>query len=203
MKKRIRLIRTIGLVLSFFSVHPLLAQPFTMNPDITPIELNLYEFKPAGNEKANGRLNVTDVTQDKDTQYYFAKGFSIYSAAYVGVTLQDKSNNVEVSLFKENWLKESQGGTTNGQGHWDAKFKTEGDFGIRVIAKTIPSTYALVVWNGKDVEPEVPSPFVYKEGGSDGGGKAGFFKKNLMVIIIAVLGVAVIFLFLKLKKRKS
>jgi hypothetical protein len=203
MNKQINFTRALGLVVFFFSSHSLLAQPFTMNPDINPVELNLYDFKPVGNDKANGRLNVTDVTQDKDTMYYFARGFSIYSPAYAGVTLQDKSMNVEVSLFKENWLKPSQGGVTNEKGHWDAKFKTEGDFGIRVIAKTKPCTYALVVWNGKDVEVSVPTPFTYNEGGAgSSSGKGGFFKKNLVYIIIGVLAIAVIFLFLKLKKRK-
>jgi len=66
----------------------LFAQPFTMNPDIVPTELNLYNFKPAGKDKLDGRINVTSVTQQKDTSYYFAKGFSIYSVGYVGITLK-------------------------------------------------------------------------------------------------------------------
>jgi hypothetical protein len=49
----------------------------------------------------------------------------------------------------------------------------------------------------------MPSPFEYKEGGLAGTGKSGFFKKNLMYIIIGILGVLVIFLVLKLKKRKA
>ena len=181
-----------------------IAQPFTMNPDIVPVELNLQPFKPTGAEKLNGRLGITSVTQVKDTLYFFAKGFSAYAPAYAGITLKDKSNNVEVGLFKENWLKPSKGGNAGEKGVWEEKFKTEGDIGIRVIAKTKPCTYSIVLWNGKDVDVDVPSAFTYKEGGASGAeGIAGFFKKYLVFIIIAGLAIAVLLLLLKLKKRKS
>ena len=179
------------------------AQPFTMNPDIVPEELHLYKYEPSNNPKAKGRLNVTDVTQTKDTMYFFAQGFSIYSPGYVGVTVQDKSTNVEVTLFKENWLKENRKGTTNAKGHWDAKFKTEGDFGIRVVVKQ-PCTYALVVWNGSDVEVPVPSAFQFgKSDAASGGGMGAFFKNNWLYILIGVLVIAVLLLLVKLKKRRS
>lgn len=180
-----------------------LAQPFTMDPAIVPEELKLYPYNPAGNEKAKGRLNVTDVTQTADTMYFYAQGFSIYSSGYAGITVKDKSQQVEVAMFKENWLKPDREGTTNEKGHWDARFKTEGDCGIRVIAKTKPCTYALVVWNGKDVEVNVPSPFKYGEAGASGGGAGGFFRNNWLYIVIGLLVVIVAFLFIKLQKRKS
>ncbi|MEP6676920.1 MAG: hypothetical protein ABJA78_17290 [Ferruginibacter sp.] len=174
------------------------AQPFTMNPDIVPTELNLYPYKPA-DKKMEGRMNATDVTQQKDTLYFFAKGFSIYSAAYVGITCEDKSNDLEIGLFTENWLQPVKHGNTADSGHWEQRFKTEGDFGIRVIAKTKPAKYSIVVWNGKDVEINVPSPFNYQQGGGDG--SPGFFKKNWVYILIAVLLIAVIILLLKRKKN--
>ncbi len=198
LQKRIPAILIILLLAGKFST----AQPFTMNPAIVPEELHLYNYNPASNPKAKGRLNVTDVTQTTDTMYFFAQGFSIYSPGYVGVTMQDKSASVEVTMFKENWLKEDRKGTTNDKGHWDAKFKTEGDFGIRVIAKTKPCTYALVVWNGSDVEVPVPSAFEYGKSGT-GGGAGGFFKNNWLYIVIGVLVIAVLLLIVKLKKRRS
>jgi hypothetical protein len=177
------------------------AQPFTMNPAIVPTELNLYPYAPVNNKNAKGRLNATNVTQTADTMYFYAQGFSIYSPGFVGLTLADKSQTVEVATFKENWLKPSREGTTDAKGHWDAKFKTEGDFGIRVIAKAKPCTYALVIWNGTDVDVPVPTAFQYgKDGGGSGG---GFFKKNWMYILIGVLAVAIIGLFIKLKKKRS
>ena len=180
-----------------------MAQPFTMNPDIVPVELNLHPFKPAGNEKLNGKISITSVTQVKDTLYFFVKGFSMYSPAYAGITVKDKSNSADVGLFKENWLKPSKGGNTGEKGLWEEKFKTEGDFGIRVIAKTKPCTYSIVVWNGNDVEVDVPSAFTYKEGGAADEGVGGFFKANWMYITIGALVIALLLVMLKLKKRKS
>ena len=181
-----------------------IAQPFTMNPDIVPVELNLHPFKPAGNEKLNGKIGITSVTQVKDTLYFFVKGLSVYSPAYAGITVKDKSNSADVGLFKENWLKPSKGGNTGDKGVWEQKFKTEGDFGIRVIAKTKPCAYSIVVWNGNDVEVDVPSAFTYKEGGAAGGGGiGGFFKANWMYIVIGLLVIALLLVLLKLKKRKS
>lgn len=185
-------------ILLLFSAVLSKAQPFTMNPDIVPTELNLYDFKPAGKDQLAGRMNVTEVTQDKDTLYFFAKNFSIYSPAYVGITAEDKAADLKIGLFTENWLKPVQGGNTADSGHWEKRFKVEGDFGIRVIVKTKPVKYSLVIWNGKDVEVAVPTAFSYNQDAKGGGDS--FFKKNWMYIAIGVLLLAVIILFIKRKK---
>ena len=198
MKKRIP-----ALLILLFIAGNTIAQPFTMNPDIVPTELIMHPFKPAGADKLNGRISISSVTQVKDTLYFFVKGLSVYSPSYAGITVKDKSSSVDVGLFKENWLKPSKGGNTGEKGVWEEKFKTEGDLGIRVIAKTKPCEYSIVVWNGNDVDVAVPSAFNYKEGGTGGGGIGGFLKSNWLYILIGVLLVAVLFLLLKLKKRKS
>ena len=197
MKKRI-----LFPVIFLFMTGMSMAQPFTMNPDIIPVELTLHPFKPAGQEKLNGNISITNVTQVKDTLYFFAKGFSMYSPAYVGITMKDKSTAADIGLFKANWLKPSRGGNTGEKGVWEEKFKTEGDFGIRVISKNKPCTYSIVIWNGKEIDVDVPSPFSYKEGGSGGGGIGGFFKNYWLYMVIGVLVIAVLLLMLKLKKRK-
>ena len=192
--KQITFISSLLVMLAFSSA----AQPFTMNPDIVPTELNMYPYKPLGKPNQEGRMNVTSITQQKDTLYFFAKGFSIYSPGYIGISCEDKSNELEVALFTENWLKPVQSGNTADSGHWEKRFKNEGDFGIRIIAKTKPSKYSIVIWNGKDVEIDVPTPFVYK---TDTGSSGNFFTKNWMYLAIGVLLIAVIFLLLKRKKN--
>jgi len=177
------------------------AQPFTMNPDIVPTELNLFPYKPANKPAMEGRMNVTQVEQNKDTSYYFAKGFSVYSPGYVGITADDKSNDLEIGLFTENWTTQVQGGNTADSGHWEKRFKTEGDFGIRVIAKTKPAKYTIVVWNGKDVDVDVPTAFNYGPGGA-GGGNEGFLKKNWIYLTAGLLLVIVIILILVKRKKK-
>jgi hypothetical protein len=182
------------------------AQPFTLDPAIKPIELKLHKFNPAKEPKAKGKLNVTDVNQVKDTMYFFAKGVSIYSPIYVGVSALDETSPVEVSLHKMNWKEAERTGSTNEKGQWKEQFKTENDFGIRVIANKKPATYSLIVWTGDEPKMELPAVFK-KKGDKSGdvkvaGASSNFFKENLLYIIIGVLAVAIIFLLIK-RKAKS
>lgn len=186
-------------------MNRLVAQPFTLEKSVQPIKLQFHKFNPPADPKAKGKLNVTEITQVKDTMYFFTNEVSIYSPVYVGVTAADKENPVEILLAKMNWKNADRSGSTGSSGHWEEKFKTETDFGIMVIAKNKPAAYSLVVWNGDEVNVEMPSVFnnsvdktaTVKKGGD------GFLKKNLMYIIIGLLVIVVGFLIYKLKNKKS
>jgi hypothetical protein len=199
-KKHALLILLATYLMGMATVH---AQPFTLDNNIKPIELNFVNIDPPKKPTAKGRLNVTNITQVADTMYYFGKGFSTYSPVYVGVTAKDKAVPLQVDLCKENWLTASRQGNTGEKGYWEDKFRTEGDFGIRVIAKTKPASYTIVVWNGEDIKVDVPSPFSKDKPGSSGGGIMGFLKKNLVYAIIVVLLLVIGLLFMKMKKNKS
>jgi hypothetical protein len=184
-----------------------LAQPFSLDERINPIELKLLKINPPKKPKAKGRIAISNIVQTEDTMYFFANGFSIFSPAYVGVTTKKETPAVEVNLCKQNWHTTSRSGTTNEKGHWEGKFKTEGDFGIMVVAKTKPAKYSIVVWNGEDAKIDMPSPFKGDKGAAateiknsvSGGGKSN----NLLYIIIGVLAVAIAVLIFKLKNKKS
>ncbi len=173
-------------------------QPFTLN-DITPIELNLVNYK-RDDPKEKGRINVTSVTQVKDTMYFFVKGLSMYSPAYFGITSVKGSAPIVVNLNKENWVQPNQSGETDDKGYWHASFKTEGDFGIMVVPKEKPANYTLVTWVGDEAKDVgVTSPF--KEGGAAEPGSGNFFTKNIVYIILGVVILGLLlFIFLKLKK---
>jgi LPXTG-motif cell wall-anchored protein len=177
------------------------AQPFNLNDNIQPVELNLVDYKK-DDAKAKGRINMTEVTQVKDTLYFFARGFSMYSPAYFSITTEDASSPIQVTLNKENWHQANKTGETNDKGFWEASFKTEGDFGIMVVPKTKPAKYVLLTWNGDEAkEVGISSPFsdtaVAKTNES-------FLKKNLIYIIIgAVLLLALLFIVFKRKKNKA
>lgn len=181
------------------------AQPFTLEEHIKPIELKMLNINP---KKANakGRMAVSNITQVKDTMYFFANGFSIFSPAYVGVTVKDKAIPVQVDLFKQNWKNVNRSGNTGSNGHWQDKFKTEGDFGIRIIAPVKPASYTIIVWNGAEVKPEMPSPFSNGKGNSsvkttkDGKSGSG---NTLLYVIVGLLALIAALLFIKLKNRKS
>src|SRR5690606_27652858 len=129
-------------VLVFCGPSILRAQPFTLEPSIKPVELKLHKFNPSFEEKAKGKLSLTDVNQVKDTMYFFVKGVSIYSPTYVGIQAADPNNGVDVSLHKMAWKNSDRKGETDRDGVWNETFKTENDFGIRVIAKNKPVAYS-------------------------------------------------------------
>ena len=199
-KKRSRILL---LFICLISLVKLQAQPFSLDERIKPIELNFVNIDPPNKPLAKGRMNVTVITQVVDTMYFFGKGFSTYAPAYVGVTAKDKAVPLQVDLCKENWLTASQTGNTGDNGYWEQKFKTEGDMGIRIIAKTKPAGYTIVVWNGEDVKIDVPSAFTKNKPGGSGGGFMDFLKQNLLYIIIGVLLVVIALLFFKFKKKKA
>lgn len=177
------------------------AQPFNLNEKIQPTELNLVDYKKDDTVR-KGRINITEVTQAKDTSYYFVKGLSMFSPVYFGLTAKADMGNIKVNLCKDNWSQINQNGETGDQGHWQANFKTEGDFGIMVVAEKKPADYTMIVWVGDEAkEVGITSPF--KEGDDKPivNQKGSFMKDNLLYIIIGLLVVIIGLLFFKLKKK--
>lgn len=180
------------------------AQPFNLEPSIEPVELKLLPFNPKDPARAmeKGKMNITRVTQVKDTLYYFVQGASIYSPVYVGLTSLDPSVKIDVRLCKMNWKNFNRSGTTDDKGQWSENFKTENDFGIMVIPQSKPAKYTLLVWVGNEAKIELPPVLggdAKKADEKSGGGKSGD-SNTLLYVIIGVLAVAVAFLFLKRKK---
>lgn len=186
----------IAFCISFYTAK---AQPFTLN-DINPVELNLIDYKK-NDPKEKGRINVTSVTQTKDTMYFFVKGLSMYSPAYFGITAVKGSAPIVVNLNKENWVQPNKSGETDDKGYWHTSFKTEGDFGIMVVPKEKPAVYTLVTWVGAEAKDVgVTSPFKGAESAAPTGGES-FFSKNIIYIILGAVIVGLLaFIFLKRKK---
>jgi hypothetical protein len=178
------------------------AQPFNLTESVQPIELNFTEHKKEGEEKANGRISINTFNQEQDTAYYFIKGLSLYSPTYFSVNSSDPGTDIKVNLCKENWHSFHQSGMVQGKEIWSSRFKTEGDFGIMVIANKKPARYVLLVWTGNEMTIAMPS--VFKTAAEGGGGGEGWLAKNkTMVIVIAVALVIISILILKLKKKKQ
>jgi hypothetical protein len=200
MKKRNLLL---PLIIFFLLLHhQTIAQPFNLEERIQPVELKFEEYKKEGDAKAKGRISINTLTQDNDTSYYFIKGLSMYSPTYFSINSADPAADIKVNLCKENWHKFHHTGTVKGKGIWKNNFKTEGDFGIMVIANKKPAHYVLLVWTGDEIKVELPS--VFKSGDSAGASGGGWFKKNMMVVIVGIVALVVIlFLLFKLKNKKS
>jgi len=188
------------IVFMLLANEKLVAQPFNLDDRIQPTELNLVDYKKTDTLR-KGRINMTQVTQVKDTSYYFVKGLSMFSPVYFGLTSKAESGNLKVNLCKDNWHTANLDGETGEKGHWESTFKTEGDFGIMVIAENKPADYSIIVWTGDEAKDVgIASPFT--EGGEKVKAKGGgnFIKDYGLYIIIALLLVIVVVLFLKKKK---
>ncbi len=174
------------------------AQPFNLNDNIIPVELTLQEYHPADSAK-RGMISVSTVEQTTDTMYFFVRNLSMYSPVYFQVFASGSTAPLDVSLHKENWLKALQSGNTADKKYWETRFRTEGDFGIRVHATSLPAKYTVLVWEGKEANIKMPSPFVGYDK-AKGGGFMAMLKAYWMYVLIALLVVAVVFLLVKRKK---
>jgi hypothetical protein len=180
---------------------PLIAQPFNLTESVQPVELNFTEFKKEGDDKAKGRISINTFSQDKDTAYYFIKGLSMYAPTYFCLNSADPTADIKVNLCKENWHTAHQTGTVNGKALWKSQFKTEGDFGIMVIANKKPTRYVLLIWTGKEMN--ITMPAVFKTATAADLQTGGWFKNNMLTILLGTAAVLVIlFLLFKLKKKK-
>ena len=178
------------------------AQPFNLDDRIQPTELNLVNYEKSDTIR-KGRINMTEVTQNKDTSYYYVKGLSMFSPVYFGLTTKAEAGNIKINLCKDNWHAINQNGETGTEGYWGANFKTEGDFGIMVIAEKKPADYSIIVWVGDEAKDVgIVSPFKDADGKLSDGKKGGnFLKENLIYIIIGLLVVIIGLLFVKLKRK--
>lgn len=178
----------------------LMAQPFSLDERVKPIELEFRDFNPKDSIQ-QGRISIASVQQTEDTMYFFARGMSIYSPVYASISGGSSCPELKINLHTDNWHKADQSGITDVKRHWESKFKLEGDFGIMVIGPPQISKYTLLVWNGKDVRPEMSSPFKTK--GKSFGGGGIFTGKNLLIGGIVLLMLIISFLLYRLKNKKN
>ena len=175
------------------------AQPFTLDDKIKPTELKLAPYR-AGDPKADGRVYGDVIAQTAPTQYFFVQGLSIFSPSYVGVAEEDATSPISVEVAKETWEQPHLKGQTGASGRWDAKFRTSGDFGIKVTADHVPVRYAVVVWSGNEVNAPMPSPFT--RGAPAKTAQTLTANNTLLYVIIALLAGALIGVLL-MKSKSS
>jgi hypothetical protein len=186
------------LILGYVQVS---GQPFNLTESVQPVELIFTEHKKDGDDKAKGRISINTLSQERDTAYYFIKGLSLYSPTYFSLNSSDEGADIKVNLCKENWHTSHQTGIVKGKEIWSSRFKTEGDFGVMVIARKKPARYVLLVWTGNEMNIEMPS--VFKSAATATGSGSGWLAKNKMIVIVVAVALSIIgFLLFKLKNKK-
>ncbi|MEM7087132.1 MAG: LPXTG cell wall anchor domain-containing protein [Bacteroidota bacterium] len=178
-----------------------LAQPFTLDDNIKPVKLELLAFEDDSLNIGKGKINMTEVTQVNDTLYFSVYGVSIYSPIYVGINATDPDKPLDISLHKMNWINADRKGKTDANGEWEDSFKTETDFGIRVISKADSTNYGLIVWAGDEADLDLPQLFDPEP--QEEGGLLELLKENILYIIIGILLLIILYFFMKNKKKKA
>jgi hypothetical protein len=118
-------------------------QPFTLDKNIRPIEIKFEDYKK-GDAKMSGKMGTVKVRQNKDTLYYYVKGVGIYQTVMVAIGNKNPKQVLDVSLSKDSWNKPDRKAKVETKPYYE-KFRTEGGFGIRIIAKRA-SEYGIAVW---------------------------------------------------------
>lgn len=175
-----------------------MAQPFNLDDDIQPVKLILHPVDDESNPDLKGQMSISDIRQVKDTMYFFVNGLSIYSPTYVSTEVHEGYESLDVSLHKMNWKKAERSGKTNADGEWFESFKTEMDFGIRVIAKEKPTNYTLMVWSGAEANFDLPEIFGHEEDSSSG--ILSWLKTNWIYALVIFLVLIILLLIVKRKK---
>lgn len=204
MKIPTNLTKVLPLLLCLLAFNFLQAQPFNLEEHIQPVELNWTEYKKEGADKAKGRISLNELTQEKDTMYYYIKGLNMYAATYFSLNSAETDADIKIHLCKENWKTFHRTGEVKGKSLWKADFKTEGDFGIMVVTNKKPTQYVLLVWTGEEMKVELPSVFKgADEKGSSPAGSGGKNNNTLLIVGGAVALGVIGFLVYKLKQKKT
>lgn len=150
----------ISCLLLCFCFQGIAQQPFTLDKNIKPIEIQFVDYKK-GDAKMSGKMGTVKVRQSKDTLYYYVKGAGIYQTVMVAIGNKNPKQVLNVSLSKDSWNKPDRTAKVMDKPYYE-KFRTEGGFGIRVIAKR-NSEYGIVVWISDEPKKiAMPNAFTMK-----------------------------------------
>lgn len=200
------------------SLNESVAQPFTLDKDIKPLEIKLEEYTKL--EGAKGRI-VNTTIKPGDTHYFYVTGHDMFQLIDVYIFGSIGSPMLSANIAKDSWedvklhkdTKESEEGVIN------FKLRDQEGFGLMVASpgEVDAINYTIVVMASPPVKTHLGSPFVKAsksdlEGGggavpskeSDAPRSSGNESSNLMLILLSVaLGVALLVAGLLLWKTKG
>ncbi|MCH2491020.1 MAG: hypothetical protein MK211_12790 [Flavobacteriales bacterium] len=143
----------------FVAISPVLAQPYTLDKSIKPIELNLKEDTRKGHEGEKGIVFVNRVTDS--VMYHYVTGHSMFQFVDVLVTSIDGSP-LRVSLNQDQWNDTNNEKRTSSSSDDTANFKlrAEGSFGIKIESDDpTNSLYSIAVVASPVTKAYLDSPF--------------------------------------------
>lgn len=187
---------TFTLLFILFGIAPLLAQPYSLDEKIKPIELKLSE----DNKREGAMSVVANMSMIDETQYFFVKGLNMFQFVDVFIFSNFGNPNIKAELVRNTWKDAEDTGSTGSSknGIINFKLRTEGDFGFKVLPTGKKVNYTIVVYASGPIQEYLGSPFKKADedeieadsGGSGSDGDSSSGGSNTILYII--LGIALL-----------
>ncbi len=132
------------------------AQPFTLDKKIKPVRLDAEKDPEYEGVKITGSRGKTDTAGS----YFYVKGLNVFQPIDVMLLSEQADIPLNLEIYKSNWEKLEKKEVTDKEGLAQVKFRTYGEFGIKIKGDGKEVPYTLVVVGGKAIRPPLPSPFV-------------------------------------------
>lgn len=207
--------KLITALLFIFFCLPLFAQPYTLDENVKPVQLDLKEDK-----KREGATAVAaNVTITNEIQYFFVKGCNMLQFIDVFIFSNFGNPDFKADLVRNTWedIEQSASTGSSDKGIINFKLRAEGDFGFKVIPTGEKINYTIVVYASPPAEDYLGSAFrkandseikVGGESSSDSGGGSsgngsGGPSNTLLYVIIGVALLVIGFLASKVLSKKS
>ena len=117
-----------------------------------------------------------------EEDHFTVANLSIFQPAAVHVVAADPARPVTLRLGKVEWKENVGGGSTDAEGGFVTKFRTQGDLLLSVSAPQ-GGDYTLMVWAGPEAPPPM-EPILVPAGAA---GASPWWRNNLLLGALAVL----------------
>ncbi|MBT8255413.1 MAG: hypothetical protein KJO23_02640, partial [Bacteroidia bacterium] len=184
------------------------AQPYTLDEEIKPIQLQLKEDK----KRKGAQGLAANVTIDKEPQHFYVKGLDMFQFVDVFIFSNLGNPNFKVELVKNTWNEVEESATTGAsdKGIINFKLRTYGDFGLKVLPSGKKVNYTIVVYASPPIEEHLGSAFTKstdseetEDASEEGSNKSSGSSNTLLYVIIGIALLVIGFLGAKLMSRKK
>ncbi|NND62937.1 MAG: hypothetical protein HKN48_07050 [Flavobacteriaceae bacterium] len=185
------------------------AQPYTLDENIKPVQLELQEDK----NMEGAQSVVANVTMETDPQFFFVKGVNMFQFIDVYIFSNFGKPNFKAELVRNTWndVEESESTGSSENGIINFKLRTEGDFGFKVLPTGNKINYTIVVYASGPIQDYLGSAFKkankseLEEGSgasnNSGSSSSGGSSNTLLYIILGVALLVIGFLAAKLMNK--
>jgi hypothetical protein len=162
---------------------------------VTVLELRVIE------ELDQGRMAMADGVAPAEGVRYSVQDLDLMQPVAVALVAADAGQPVRLEIAKGEWDQVFRSCETDGSGACEVRFRTQGNFGIRVLpASASSSSYQLAVWVGDEARAVPTNVIVPRDGGTTGSG-LGLIQILLGVIAAALVVLVVLGIVLVQRRR--